>query len=178
MTCSKFSDFGTPRSKCRAFGTPQPYWDPSRATTRACTRDDPSRSRRTTQAGRARRHSAPLRLATRRERGHSWRKPQVSRQPERPAPRSSPPPGQPLALFPFFFFYLFLFLLSFLFFFERHNGPASAAPCQEGHFWKRSETKKRILRVAQKTQIRAALQELLESLPDRMWKETMRSKCA
>ena len=63
-------------------------------------------------------------------------------------------------------------------FFERHNGPASAAPCQEGHFWKRSETKKRILRVAQKTQIRAALQELLESLPDRMWKETMRSKCA
>ena len=61
---------------------------------------------------------------------------------------------------------------------ERHNGPASAAPCQEGHFWKRSETKKRILRVAQKTQIRAALQELLESLPDRMWRETMRSKCA
>ena len=49
---------------------------------------------------------------------------------------------------------------------ERHNGPASAAPCQEGHFWKRSETKKRILRVAQKTQIRAALQELLGSLPD------------
>ena len=52
------------------------------------------------------------------------------------------------------------------------------APCQEGHFWKRSETKKRILRVAQKTQIRATLQELLGSLPDRMWKETMRSKCA
>ena len=70
-----------------------------------------------------------------------------------------------------FFFFLF-------FPFYRHNGPASAAPCQEGHFWKRSETKKRILRVAQKTQIRAALQELLESLPDRMWKETMRSKCA
>ena len=66
----------------------------------------------------------------------------------------------------------------FFLFFERHNGPASAAPCQEGHFWKRSETKKRILRVAQKTQIRAALQELLESLPDRMWRETMRSKCA
>ena len=63
-------------------------------------------------------------------------------------------------------------------FFERHNGPASAAPCQEGHFWKRSETKKRILRVAQKTQIRAALQELLESLPDRMVRETMRSKFA
>ena len=98
MACSEFSDFGTPRSKFRAFGTPQPYWDPSRATTRACTRDDPSRSRRTTQAGRARRHSAPLRLATRHERGHSWRKPQVSRQPERPAPRSSPPPGRPLAL--------------------------------------------------------------------------------
>ena len=38
----------------------------------------------------------------------------------------------------------------------------------EGHFWKRSEAKKRIRRVAQKTQIRAALQELLESLPDRM----------
>ena len=35
--------------------------------------------------------------------------------------------------------------------------------------------KKRILRVAQKTQIRAALQELLEILPDRMWRETMRS---
>ena len=64
------------------------------------------------------------------------------------------------------------------FFLERHNGPASAAPCQEGHFWKRSETKKRILRVAQKTQIRAALQELLESLPDRRWRGTMRSKCA
>ena len=59
-----------------------------------------------------------------------------------------------------------------------HNGPASAAPCQEGHFWKRSETKKRILRVAQKTQIRAALQEILESLPDRMARETRRSKCA
>ena len=68
--------------------------------------------------------------------------------------------------------------ISIFSFFERHNGPASAAPCQEGHFWKRSETKKRILRVAQKTQIRAALQELLESLPDRMWRETMRSKCA
>ena len=37
--------------------------------------------------------------------------------------------------------------------------------CQEGHFWKRFETKKRFFRVAQKTQIRAALQELLESLP-------------
>ena len=58
--------------------------------------------------------------------------------------------------------YIFFLFFSF---FERHNGPASAAPCQEGHFWKRSETKKRILRVAQKTQIRAALQELLESLP-------------
>ena len=61
------------------------------------------------------------------------------------------------AIFFFFSFFPRLFL--------RHNGPASAAPCQEGHFWKRSETKKRILRVAQKTQIRAALQELLESLP-------------
>ena len=50
--------------------------------------------------------------------------------------------------FPVFQLYLKLF-----FFFLRHNGPASAAPCQEGHFWKRSETKKRILRVAQKTQI-------------------------
>ena len=67
-----------------------------------------------------------------------------------------------------FFFPLFL----------RHNGPASAAPCQEGHFWKRSETKKRILRVAQKTQIRAALPEILESLPDRMVRETRRSTCA
>ena len=64
-------------------------------------------------------------------------------------------------------FFLFFFFSFFLFFF-RHNGPASAAPCQEGHFWKRSETKKRIPRVAQKTQIRAALQELLESLP--CWK--------
>ena len=52
------------------------------------------------------------------------------------------------------------------------------APCQEGHFWKRSGTKKRILRVAQKTQIRAALQEILESLPDRMVRETMGSKFA
>jgi len=50
--------------------------------------------------------------------------------------------------------------------------------CQEGHFWKRSETKKRTLRAAQKTQRRAALQELLESLPAKMWKETLRSKCA
>ena len=66
----------------------------------------------------------------------------------------------------------------FFFFFERHNGPAPARPLQEGRFWKRSETKKRILRVAQKTQVKAALQELLESLPDRMWKETKRSKCA
>ena len=39
----------------------------------------------------------------------------------------------------------------FFLFFERHNGPASARPCQEGHFWKRSETEKRILRVAQNT---------------------------
>ena len=39
--------------------------------------------------------------------------------------------------------------LSFFFFFLRQNGPASAAPLQEGRFWKRSETKKRILRVAQ-----------------------------
>ena len=29
VTCSNFSDFGTPRSKFRAFGTPQPRWDPS-----------------------------------------------------------------------------------------------------------------------------------------------------
>ena len=29
MTCSKFSDFGTPRSKFSAFATPQPGWDPS-----------------------------------------------------------------------------------------------------------------------------------------------------
>ena len=29
VTCSNFSDFGTPRSKFRAFGTPQPGWDPS-----------------------------------------------------------------------------------------------------------------------------------------------------
>ena len=50
--------------------------------------------------------------------------------------------------------------------FFRQNGPASAAPVQEGHFWKRSETKKRILRVAQRTQTRTALQELLESLPN------------
>ena len=60
---------------------------------------------------------------------------------------------------------IYRFFFFFSPFFESHNGPASAAPCQEGHFWKRSETKKRILRVAQKTQIRAALQELLESLP-------------
>ena len=33
--------------------------------------------------------------------------------------------------FPVFQLYLKLF-----FFFLRHNGPASAAPCQEGHFWK------------------------------------------
>ena len=66
----------------------------------------------------------------------------------------------------------------FSFFFERHNGPAPARPLQDGRFWKRSETRKRILRVAQKTQIKSALQELLESLPDRMWKETKRSKCA
>ena len=66
----------------------------------------------------------------------------------------------------------------FPFFWGRQNGPATARPLQEGRFWKRSETKKRILRVAQKTQIKAALQELLESLPDRMWNETMRSKCA
>ena len=58
VTCSKFSDFGTPRSKCRAFGTPQPYWDPSRATTRACTRGDPSRSGMATRTGRAQRRSA------------------------------------------------------------------------------------------------------------------------
>ena len=69
-------------------------------------------------------------------------------------------------------------LVNILFFFLRHNGPAPARPLQEGRFWKRSETRKRILRVAQKTQIKSALQELLESLPDRMWKESMRSKCA
>ena len=75
--------------------------------------------------------------------------------------------------------HLFFSFFSFFFsFFERHNGPAPARPLQEGRFWKRSETKKRILRVAQKTQIKAALQELLESLPDRMWNEIMRSKCA
>ena len=34
--------------------------------------------------------------------------------------------------------------------FFRHNGPATAAPVQEGQFWKRSETKKRLHRVAQK----------------------------
>ena len=62
--------------------------------------------------------------------------------------------------------------------FERHNGPAPARPLQEGRFWKRSETKKRILRVAQKTKIRAALLELLESLPARICKETLRSKNA
>ena len=44
-------------------------------------------------------------------------------------------------------------------FFKRQNGPATAAPVQEGHFWKRSETKKRILRVAQETQMKAALRE-------------------
>ena len=86
--------------------------------------------------------------------------------------RSEPPLQLSATLRDFFlFFYFFIFLNIFFFFFFsfffflRHNGPASAAPCQEGHFWKRSETKKRILRVAQKTQIRAALQELLESLP-------------
>ena len=31
-----------------------------------------------------------------------------------------------------------LFLI--FFFFSRHNGPASAAPVQEGQFWKRSES--------------------------------------
>ena len=76
-----------------------------------------------------------------------------------------------IVIFSFFFSFFFLF-------FERHNGPATARPLQEGRFWKRSETKRRILRVAQKTQIRAALQELLDSLPDRMWRETMRSMCA
>ena len=44
--------------------------------------------------------------------------------------------------------------------FFRQNGPATAAPLQEGRFWRRSETKKRILRVAQNSQMRAALQEL------------------
>ncbi len=29
VTCSNFSDFGTPRFKFSAFGTPQPGWDPS-----------------------------------------------------------------------------------------------------------------------------------------------------
>ena len=46
------------------------------------------------------------------------------------------------------------------FFFCRQNCPATAAPLQEGRFWKRAETKKRILRVAQNAQMRTALQEL------------------
>ena len=40
-----------------------------------------------------------------------------------------------------------LIILSSKNIFERHNGPATARPLQEGRFWKRSETKKRILRV-------------------------------
>ena len=42
----------------------------------------------------------------------------------------------------FLFFFLFLFSL-FFFSFLRQNDPATAAPLQEGGFWKRSETKKR-----------------------------------
>ena len=38
------------------------------------------------------------------------------------------------------------------------------------------EKEKRILRVAQKTQIRAAQQEFLESLPDRMWRELIKKQ--
>ena len=45
----------------------------------------------------------------------------------------------------------------FLSFFWRQNGPATAAPFQEGHFWKKSETSKRILRVAQHSQRRYSL---------------------
>ena len=98
MTCSKFSNFGTPRSKFHAFGTPQPGWDPSRATTRACTRGDPSRSGMATRTGRAQRRSAQPQHATRRRRGRGLRVPRVPRRPERPAPRSGTPPGGPLAL--------------------------------------------------------------------------------
>ena len=98
VTCSKFSNFGTPRSKFHAFGTPQPGWDPSRATTRACTRGDPSRSGMATRTGRAQRRSALPQHATRRRRGPGLRRPRMPRHPERPAPQSSPPPGRPLAL--------------------------------------------------------------------------------
>ena len=38
--------------------------------------------------------------------------------------------------------YHYSFFLSFLFSFFLQNGPATAAPLQEGRFWKRSETKK------------------------------------
>ena len=95
----------------------------------------------------------------------------------------------------FFFFHILLFSARFFtkiqetlqfsasvcnfslyFLFERHNGPASAAPCQEGHFWKRSETKKANSSRSTKTQIRAVLQELLEILP--AVERTMRFKCA
>ena len=40
-----------------------------------------------------------------------------------------------------------MFLLFFL-----QNGPATAAPFKEGRFWKRSETTRRILRVADNLQ--------------------------
>ena len=61
--------------------------------------DGPQRPPRTCPARRPEAgRSALPRHATRLRRGRSWRRPRGPRHPDRPAPRSCPPPGRPCAL--------------------------------------------------------------------------------